>query len=226
MPKPGGWMRAVNNVFGVVMLGVAIWMLGRIVPPAVELLLWALLFIGSAVYLRAFEPIAQDAHWFVYFKKFSGLVLFVYGLFLFFGSFTGATSPIDPLKVLRTHSSGLVQTRNEEIFRPLRDLNELQKVLKESKKPVIVDVTAKWCTSCKELEEFTFSDPRVRAKLKEFAAYKLDVTDNSESDKEFLKSFNLFGPPAILIFKDGKEVRRIIGFKDAQEFLKILEEVR
>ncbi len=223
MPKPGGWMTAVNKVFGVVMLGVAIWMLGRILPSAVELLLWALLFIGSAVYLRAFEGISHDAHWFAYFKKFVGIVLFVYGLFLFFGSFTGASNPIDPLKVLKT--GGLAQSEKEEIFQEIEDLKELQKVLQNAKKPVLVDVTAKWCTSCRELEEFTFSDKRVQEKLKEFAAYKLDVTDNSKSDKEFMKHYGIFGPPAILIFKDGTLVRKITGFKNAEEFLKILEEV-
>ncbi len=223
MPKPGGWMEAVNKVFGVVMLGVAIWMLERILPSSISLLLWALLFIFSAVYLRSFEPLAQEAHWFGYFKKALGISLFIYGLFLFFGAFTGASSMIDPLKALKSHGVAGVEEKRA-LFKEVGDLSEFRKILKNSKKPILLDVTAKWCTSCKELEEFTFSDPSVQKQMQKYLSLRLDVTDNSASDKEFLKAYGLFGPPALIIFKDGKEQKRIIGFVDAKEFVKILKE--
>lgn len=224
MPKPGGWMEAVNKVFGVVMLGVAIWMLSRILPGSVTMLLWALLFIFSAVYLRAFESIKEGDHWFKYFKKALGITLFIYGLFLFFGSFTGATNPLEPLKVFNRPPSAGTSTQQHEVFKEIKNLKELDDVLKRHH-IVLVDVTAKWCVSCKELEEYTFSDDRVRALLGKIAAYRYDVTDNSAEDKKFLKRFNLFGPPAILIFKDGKEVKRFIGFIDADRLVEELKEV-
>jgi thiol:disulfide interchange protein DsbD len=223
MPKPGGWMTAVNKVFGVVMLGVAVWMLGRILPPSLTMALWAGLALGSAVYLRALEPLPQDAQWRAYLKKSAGIILFIYGLFLFYGAMSGATSPLRPI-----HSAPAAQgvQTESELFRPIKRLDELQRIIKSADKPVLVDVTAKWCASCKELEEFTFSDPAVRQELAQnFIAFKLDITDNTEAHKEFLRHFGLFGPPAILIFKDGREVRRIIGFKDAKSFLEILKEV-
>ena len=229
MPKPGGWMSAVSKVFGVVMLGVAIWMLERILPSSVALLLWALLFIGSAVYLRSFETIAPDSHWFAYLKKTIGLTLFVYGLFLMFGGFTGATSMIDPLKVLKQRSVVSAALEQKPLFEEVRDFKDFKKRLQSAKKPVILDITAKWCASCKELEEITFADPRVQKALRNFEALRLDVTDNSESDKSFMKKFGVFGPPAIIFFdKDKKEIRslRIVGFKDPKEFLKILQEAQ
>ncbi len=229
MPKPGGWMSAVSKVFGVVMLGVAIWMLERILPPSVTLLLWALLFIGSAVYLRSFEAIAPDSHWFAYLKKTIGLTLFVYGLFLMFGGFTGATSMLDPLKVLKQRSVVSAAVEQKPLFEEVKDFKDFENRLQSAKKPVILDITAKWCASCKELEEITFADPKVQKALRNFEALRLDVTDNSESDKSFMKKFGVFGPPAIIFFdKNKKEIRslRIVGFKDPKEFLKILQEAQ
>ncbi|MRI58143.1 MAG: thiol:disulfide interchange protein [Epsilonproteobacteria bacterium] len=227
MPKPGGWMEAVSRVFGVVMLGVAIWMLERILPPGIALMLWAALFIFSAVYLRALEGIEPGAHWFAYFKKSVGIILFIYGIFLMIGSVTGATSLLDPLKVLK--KGGIAQVQERELFRSVNDLEEFKKILASSNKPVLLDITAKWCASCKELEENTFSDPRVQEALKDFRALRLDVTDNSRADKEFLKAFGLYGPPAILFFdKEGEEIKslRVVGYKDPEAFLRILKEAK
>ena len=223
MPKPGGWMVAVNKVFGVVMLGVAIWMLGRILPDSLTLLLWALLFIFSAVYLRTFEPIEAGAHWLNYFKKSLGMVLFIYGLFLFFGSFTGATSLIDPLSAFKHPAITNGEKRAIE-FKKVSSLQELEKLITKAKKPVVVDFSAKWCTSCKELEETTFADPKVIKEFEHFVALRVDVTENSQEEKEMLKAFNLFGPPAILIFKNGKEVDRIIGYIDPKSLIDRLKE--
>ncbi|OYV16760.1 MAG: thiol:disulfide interchange protein DsbD, partial [Methylococcaceae bacterium NSP1-2] len=45
LPKAGGWMNATKAVFGVIMLAVAVWMLSRVIPPTVTMLLWAMLFL-------------------------------------------------------------------------------------------------------------------------------------------------------------------------------------
>ncbi|BCD61999.1 thiol:disulfide interchange protein DsbD [Nitratiruptor sp. YY08-26] len=226
MPKPGGWMEAVSKVFGVVMLGVAIWMLDRILPAQVTMLLWAALFIGSAVYLRALEGIEPGAHWFIYFKKSVGIIIFIYGVILMIGAFSGATSLIKPLANLSS-SKPLQNIEKKELFQEVKEYQEFEKIVKSTKKPVLLDITAKWCASCKELEHNTFSDPKVQQKMEQFLTLRLDVTDNSPSDKEFLKKFGLYGPPAILFFdSNGKEKRglRIIGYKSPEEFLQILDQ--
>lgn len=228
MPKPGGWMSAVSKVFGVIMLGVAIWMLDRILPSSITMLLWAALFIGSAVYLRTFEGIEKEAFWFEYLKKSIGMLIFIYGLFLFFGAFTGAPSIFDPLAVLKEKSSSVAAVKRELHFKKISSYKELQKILKDSKKPVMLDFYADWCVSCKELEHKTFSDEKVINALKDFELIQADVTPNSKENRELLKRFSLFGPPAILFFNKEKELKkyRLIGFKEPKEFLDIIKNVK
>jgi len=225
MPKPGGWMEAISKIFGVVMLGVAIWMLERILPSAITLLLWGMLFIGSAVYLRALEQLDKNAPWFDYFKKSLGIILFIYGVFLMVGSVTEGKSVFNPLRVVNCFSASMIP---KPTFKEVSSLQELQQKIKEAKKPVLVDVSAKWCTSCKELEEITFQAPQVVNLFRDFELIRVDITKNSEADKELLSHFNLFGPPAILFFNDGKELKnlRVVGFKDPQEFANILRKAK
>ncbi|WP_281950662.1 protein-disulfide reductase DsbD [Nitrosophilus kaiyonis] len=227
MPKPGAWMSAVSKVFGVIMLGVAIWMLERVFPPMITMILWASLFIGSAVYLRTFEKIEENAHWFNYLKKSIGLILFIYGIFIFFGAFTGAKNIFDPLKVIKEKENVEKVVEKKVEFKKIHSLKELNEILKEAKKPVLVDFWAKWCVSCKELEEITFKDKRVRERFKDFLLIQADVSSNSKENQKLMKHFNIYGPPAILFFKDGKELKdyRIIGYKPPEDFLKVIDNV-
>ena len=85
----------------------------------------------------------------------------------------------------------------------------------------MLDFYADWCVTCKEMERFTFSDDMVFNQLKNYNLLKIDVTNNTAEDQKILKRFSLFGPPAILFFEKGEEKNRIVGFKNAKEFLKI-----
>jgi thiol:disulfide interchange protein DsbD len=224
MPKPGGWMTAVSRVFGVVMLGVAVWMLSRILPDALTMTLWALLFMVSAVYLGALEPLGERRSWNALFKGL-GVAMLAYGLMLLFGAFTGASNPLDPLKVLKTRPAGTAATQTALQFEKVKSLDELLAKIRKSDKPVMVDFRADWCVSCKELEEITFTDPAVVEALKGYALYQVDVTQNSPEEKRMMKHFGIFGPPAILFFEHGRELRskRISGFKSPEAFLTILK---
>lgn len=222
MPKPGGWMDSVSAVFGVVMLALAVWMLSRVVNAEIVMLLWMALAIGSAVYLGALEQLGAHASgWRKLLKSFA-VILFVYGITLFIGAMTRASDPLDPLSKIGSVASGNATTQSEQkLFSRVGTLAELNTILKQSKKPVMLDFYADWCVSCIELEKFTFSDPSVRARMQYFTLLQVDVTQNSADDKALLKEFGLFGPPAIMFFKDAKELanKRLIGFKDATEFL-------
>ncbi len=95
-----------------------------------------------------------------------------------------------------------------------------------SEQPVLIDFYADWCVACLEFEKFTFTDKEVKAIMKQYILLKADVTNNNLNDKELMKKFNIFGPPAIIFFNNsGVEIRQIrtIGFKNAKEFKKILQ---
>ncbi|NTU58362.1 MAG: thioredoxin fold domain-containing protein, partial [Chlorobiaceae bacterium] len=94
--------------------------------------------------------------------------------------------------------------------------------LKSSGKPVMLDFYADWCVACKEMEKFTFSDPKVKAGLEGFRLLQVDVTANSADDRELMKRFGLFGPPGIIFFdKSGNEIKenRVVGFSEASQFM-------
>jgi thiol:disulfide interchange protein DsbD len=224
MPKPGVWMMAVSKVFGVVMLGVAIWMLSRIIPDAAAMGLWAALFIVSAVYMGALEPLGEKRSWNAFFKGL-GVLMLVYGLFLLFGAFAGASNPLDPLKIVKERSSWNTVAARSLPFQPVLSLDDLLTKIESDDKPVMIDFRADWCVSCRELEESTFKDSHVIDALRGYDLYRVDVTQNSPEQKKMMKHFGVFGPPAILFFEKGKEIKskRNSGYKSPDTFISIIE---
>jgi thiol:disulfide interchange protein DsbD len=148
---------------------------------------------------------------------------------LFVGAMSKSTNPLDPLAKFSstTTVAGQISTTQKSLFTRVATVAELKTTLSQATKPVMLDFYADWCVSCVELEHYTFSDPRVQDKLKNFTLLQVDVTKNSDEDKALLKEFGLFGPPAIMFFKNSEELTslRLIGFKDAQEFLTHLEKI-
>ncbi|MGB3750425.1 MAG: thioredoxin domain-containing protein, partial [Arcobacteraceae bacterium] len=210
MPKPGGWMETVTKVFGIIMLAIALWMLERIIPSSVFMFLSAFLLLGTAIYLKVFEHIII---------KLITTIIFIYGVILFTGAVGGSTNVLDPLENFKGGSAIVQKEKLDWVY--VTNIQELEDVVSKSSKPIMVDFWASWCVSCKELDNITFKDTRVKDELAKFQLVKVDVTKNTEGDKALMKKFNLFGPPALIFYKDGKEElqKRIIGFKNADEFM-------
>ncbi len=226
MPRPGVWMQNITAFFGMMLLGVAIWMLSRIIPAFVSMSLWAVLIISSSIYFGALESFnEQTKGWQKVLKSILFMAL-VYGVALLVGFLSGATNPLAPFEKF-TAKEGVSVSTSSTLFTKIKTIEELNLALKNTQKPVILDFYADWCVNCVEFEQFTFSDPRVKAKLEKFTLLKADVTKNSDDDKALQKAFTIYGPPAILFFKEGKEVSefRLAGFKNADEFLAHLEKV-
>ncbi|MDG6779061.1 protein-disulfide reductase DsbD [Thiomicrorhabdus sp. zzn3] len=218
LPRAGGWMESVKAVFGVMLIGVAIWMAERILPAEVTLLAWALLFIISAVYMGAFESVADKSGWFKLFKGL-GLALALYGAMILVGLLGGSQSLFQPLKVFQGGGSGQVEATHLE-FKSIKTVEDLQTELSKGQ-PVMLDFYADWCVSCKEMEALTFTDKKVQASLKGVTLLQADVTANDETDKALMKQFGIIGPPAILFFNaqgEEQKAQRVVGFKDAESF--------
>ncbi len=226
MPRPGGWMQRVTSLFGVMLLGVAIWMMSRILPSHVSMALWAMLVVCSAIFFGAIEPLKEDASGWMKLLKSVAFLLLVYGIALCVGFISGATDPLKPLERLSAKEVNS-QVSSLTVFTKINSLSMLETALKSSDKVVMLDFYADWCVNCIEYEKFTFSDKRVKAKMQHMTLLKADVTKNSDEDKAMQKAFTIYGPPALLFFKNGKELSefRLVGFKNADEFLAHLEKL-
>ncbi len=214
MPKPGGWMESITRIFGIVMLAVAIWLLDRVLDATVIMYLWALLLLGSAIYLKIYQHIIAQL---------ATVVIFILGVILFIGAISGATNPLNPLEKF---TSGVTQISTQKlVFKKIKNIQELELAIKESDKPVMLDFWATWCVACKEFEEITFKDEEVIKKLQGFTLLQADVTANNDDDKALQKMFGIVGPPGIIFWdKNKNEIKasKIVGYKNPKEFLEII----
>ncbi len=215
MPKPGGWMDSVSKIFGIIMLGIAIWMLERVIPEY-TIFLWSFLLIGSAIYLKKYNNIIM---------KTIASIIFIYGVIGFVGAISGAKDILKPLDRFTNVKIGSTSTMNSLNWIKVKNLQELEQQIEASSKPVMLDFYADWCVACKELEEITFTNKEVVKKLQGFTLLKADVTKNTKEDKQMQKKYNIFGPPGLIFWNEqNQEVKeaKIVGFKSPKEFLIII----
>ncbi len=223
LPKSGPWMEAVKKIFGVLLLGVAIWIVSPVIAPLAAMLAWAALLIFSAMFLHALDPLPAHAHGWQRFWKGVGVVALLVGAAMLIGALAGSRDPLQPLAILR--SAGAKQPAEQHFLR-VASLAELDQRLAGASQPVLLDFYADWCVSCKEMERFTFTDAQVQARFGKLLLLRADVTANSENDKALLTRFNLFGPPGIVFFdQSGREIDglRVVGYQSAEQFVAVLD---
>ncbi|HXY76580.1 MAG TPA: protein-disulfide reductase DsbD [Steroidobacteraceae bacterium] len=214
LPRAGPWMDLVKKLFGVMMLAVAAWMLARIVPERFALLLWAVPALVLAWLLWSQTRAGSVASFAL---RALGLAAGLYGVALAAGSALGGTDPLAPFPALAAKSEALP-------FRQIRSVADLDREVADAKAhnaSVLVDFSAAWCTSCKEMEHYTFTDPRVHAALAGTVLLRADVTNNDADDQALLKRFGIFGPPTIAFYGPDGEERphyRVVGYMKADEF--------
>ncbi|TDJ48002.1 MAG: protein-disulfide reductase DsbD, partial [Gammaproteobacteria bacterium] len=225
LPKAGAWMDTVKASFGVMMLGMAIWMMERVLPGSITLLLWALLVFLTGVFLGAFEPLPETAPAIRRLGKGIGVMACIYGALMLVGVTLGGDDPLEPIprgSLLAGSAQGL--STGHLAFEPVESVTELQVALTSARAagtPVLFDFSADWCVSCKEMEKYTFSDADVIAALEPFVLLQADVTDNDADDKELLKYFGSFGPPTIAFFDSAGQEQpayKLVGYVRAEEF--------
>ena len=223
LPKSGAWMKSVKKFFGALLLAVAIWIVSPVLPPMAAMLAWAALLIGSGVFLRALDPLPVSAQGAARLAKAGGILALLAGIAMLAGALAGSRDPLRPLAgLMSVQAPGAAAIK----FTRVASVAALDEKLQAPGRPVMLDFYADWCVSCKEMDSFTFSDPRVQAKLGGMLLLQADVTANSDADKLLLKRYSLFGPPGIIFFDaGGREIKglRVIGYQNAERFLKTLE---
>jgi thiol:disulfide interchange protein DsbD len=228
LPRAGAWMDAVKQAFGVMLLGVAIWMLGRVLPGPVTLALWAALaFVTGYVLLTLVGREIKGGLDAV--RRGLGALALVYGTLLLIGALAGRSDPLQPLAGLVGTGPGssaatAAGAPQHVTFKRIKTVEELELEVAAASaggKTVLLDFYADWCVSCKEMEKYTFPDARVQAALAGTVLLQADVTANDEADQALMRRFGILGPPSILFFRqDGVELPafRVVGFKPAEEF--------
>lgn len=222
LPRTGAWMETVKRVFGLLLLGVALWTIQPLLPASLVLGLWGVLLMGSAVVLGALRRVPQGSHHGLRVGRFAAAVLGLAGVLQVVGAASGGTDVLRPL----AHLGGRGEAASAIAFSPVRSNAELDAALRDAGRPVMVDFYADWCVSCKEMERFTFSDASVQQRLSQAKLLKIDVTANTAEDRALLRRFGLFGPPGTLFFDaQGREVvaARVIGYQPAERFLQTLD---
>lgn len=228
MPRPGVWMDNVKSIFGVMLIGISIWMISRIVDENVSMMLWGGLAIFIAVNIGALEPIRGRCIRCVRAnKKALGIIIFLYGMSLLLGGMAGAKNPLHPLNpFLPSQAPAAVSAPQHKTFEKITSIEELDAILAENKgKRVMVDFYADWCTACKEFEEKTFSDENVKTAMDAYVLVQVNLTANDAAAHAISTKFGIFGPPAILFFDENGTRQKdadIVGFKEPQEFIKHL----
>ena len=225
LPKAGAWMQSVKNLFGVLLLGTALWILSPLIPTIVQMLCWSALLIISGIYLHAIDPLPAGASGLRKLWKGVGVIVLLIGVALLVGGLSGGRDLLQPLSGLRMRAdAGEMPTP----FVRVASVTELDRALAQTGKPVMLDFYADWCVSCKEMERLTFRDADVRRRLESMLLLQVDVTANSAADAALLKRFGLFGPPGIIFFdRLGEEIddSRVIGYRSAARFLPILTRI-
>ena len=226
VPRSGPWMHLVKRAFGVLMLGMAVWVVHPVLPTTVQMALWGLLLVLLGFMLRPFTANLPHRHLLrTGVQRTLGLGALAFGVMQLVGAASGGTDPLQPLAHL-AHPASVRMVQGPQ-FQAVHSLAELNDVLRTAKRPVVLDFYADWCVSCKEMERFTFSDPSVVSRLGNAMLLKADVTANSADDRALLRRFKLFGPPGTLFFDaNGQEVAqaRVVGFQNANRFAHTLTE--
>jgi thiol:disulfide interchange protein DsbD len=199
LPKAGAWMVAVRQLFGVLLLAVALWIVSPALPRLAEVLAWVALLVGAAMYMWRFGRI---------------------------GKVSAVAAALGAVAVFATASPGsLIGAPPPTAWTPVKSVSDLETKLALAGRPAMLDFYADWCVSCKEMEKLTLSDAKVRERLGEMLLLQADVTAASTADRQLLKRFSLYGPPGIIFFDaEGREIPglRVIGYQPPERFLKTL----
>ena len=224
LPRAGVWMDTVKAVFGVLMLGVAIYLLERVISPVAAMFLWGTLLIVAAIYMGAISALPEGASGWRRLWKGLGVVLLIYGTLFMIGVATNGRDTLQPLRGLAFGGATGASAEAHVPFKRVKTIADLDRELAAAKatgRPVMLDFYADWCVYCIQMERDTFPDPQVRDAMAQLVLLQADVTDNDDADKALQRHIGIPAPPAMIFWgADGVERRhlRLLGFMGPEEF--------
>lgn len=224
LPRSGRWLLAVNQLFGLVFLGIAATLVGRVLPPPAGLALWAVLAVGAGVFVGAFDRLTPTDGPVRRLRQTAGILAVVYGATLVVGAAAGGDDPLRPLASTHPQAgeAGTVVTNGAELDAALA-------AAREKGRPVLVAFSAEWCTACRTLERTVFADPAVHERMRDISLIRADVTRPDADSEALMHRFHVAGPPTLIFLdpKAGTEIAgtRTIGEVSATEFRHTLDRI-
>jgi thiol:disulfide interchange protein DsbD len=251
LPRAGAWMTALKTAFGLLLLATAWWMARPLLADALYAAGWILLAFWAALLLWSSAGLASGGSDTAAAGPDAGVVLpplrmllralalllALWGLAQGAGLLAGGRDMLRPLAPFAatdgTPGAGTAVAASDPAairarFTRVTSLQDLQSRLAAAHRPVMLDFYADWCVSCLEMEKFTFSDPRVAARMDRMLLLQADVTRMTADDRALLKQFDLFGPPGILFFDGAGGLApraRVVGFLKADAFGQVQDRV-
>lgn len=222
LPKVGAWMNAIKGTFGYIMLGVALWIVKSVMPDSLTYALWGILIFVAGYSLFALEPVGK-ADGVTSARKGIALVMMIFATLKLIAAFVGAEPLFTSNALVASETSVTGQNDSALPFKRIKSVADLDREVaaaQAANKPLMLDFYADWCTSCKEMEKYTFPDPQVNAALNNAVLLQANVTANDDDDKALLNRFGIFGPPTIAFFVNGQERSnyRVVGYMKAEQF--------
>lgn len=211
LPKAGMWMERIKYLFGIMLIGVAIWLVSRLLPGNIVLGLWGALAVGAGVSAGALNTANEGPQRLI---KPVAVGVFAYGIIALAGAVSGRSDPLNPLgHAEEVHVSPFYQTESVE---------EVKSLIADANTAVMVDLYADWCISCKIMDKEIFATDEAQERLSHVQWVQLDVTDNTDAHQAFMKAQAVFGPPTVLFFQPGavNASGRIIGEREKDDFLR------
>ncbi|MGM8910164.1 cytochrome c biogenesis protein CcdA [Psychrobacter sp. 1U1] len=208
IPKAGEWMNWVKQGFALLLFAVALLLIERVFVSPVMLLVWALWFMVVATWAWSWLGRGRML------TQALGLVTGIWAACLIIGAALGNDDSLHPLASLSAapmmlqSANGQAAGNNNANDEHVTTLAQLDAIIAENPK-VIVDVTADWCVECRIMDKNLFHNRP--AQMQDWQLVRLDITETTADSKAILARYQLFGPPALLYYKDGQLINQQVG---------------
>lgn len=102
------------------------------------------------------------------------------------------------------------------------DYTQARQDAQTQNKPLLITITASWCGACRQMDQLTFTDSRVRKLVDDrFVAVSVD----SDQHPDVVSTFGVTALPTTLVLVNGNVTKRWTGFQDAAAFARDLEQL-
>lgn len=218
LPQAGGWMEGIKHFFGWLLWATAVYFASIILPDHIMSLIWGAFLILLAITIGAFRPSGDKVNWRWILRKWVGILSLVAGLSLFVFGISNLVGGQSPERI----SAVTAETSAPDWI--VNDVQGAYEKAASEQKPLMMDFYADWCVACVELDHKTYNQPEVLDRLKDFISLKMDFTRQSDWTKQMTEKYQVMGMPTVIFFDSkGDEIERFVGFKNAREFMRILD---